>query len=50
MPERKPSLVIQLRKDGSHQQSRKQYRMTPAGTKVVLDAVQNGGFVKSEAS
>jgi hypothetical protein len=50
MRARKPSLVIQLKKDGSHQQSRKQYRMTPAGTNGVLDAVQNGGFVKPEAS
>jgi hypothetical protein len=41
---RSPLLVIQLKKDGSHQQSRKLYRLTPAGLKFVTDALLTGGF------
>lgn len=46
---RTPSLVIQIKKDGSHQQSRKQYRLTPPGIKLVVDAIRDGGFPKPEA-
>ena len=48
--ERKPSPIIQIKKDGSHQQSRKQYRMTPAGSKLVLEATRDGAFAKLVAS
>lgn len=47
---RRPSLVIQIKKDGSHQQSRKQYRLTPPGIKLVVDALRNGAFAQPETS
>jgi hypothetical protein len=44
-----PSYVIQLKKDGSHQQSRKLYRMTPAGLKFVTEALRTGAFASPDA-
>lgn len=40
--ERKPALVLQLRKSGSSQQARKVYRLTEAGKKTVDHMISNG--------
>jgi hypothetical protein len=49
MRRQRPSLVIQLKKEGSHQQSRKQYRLTPSGIRLVTEALRTGGFTKPDA-
>lgn len=43
LKDKRPALAIQVRKSGSSQQARKQYKLTQAGTDAVTAMMQRGG-------
>jgi len=45
LKDKKPSLVIQVKKSGKSQQSRKQYKLTRAGIEAVRAMIQRGAGV-----